>query len=302
MWVVCVFCFLIYWRTFSQNHSSSHSLSSQVNTWFSRTVDITLYSVDLKALIRPTVERLKTAQENTWACAQHVKAAGCSIVLLETSPQLSLAFSCKRLSRINCTGISFRFVCVISRVRDLIKCFGLHRLRCVEMYCVIYETYRSDPSILAHYYLLHLRQRSLLIRLRECRDLATILSLHPPAHFPVSTSDLAFVLILNDCNIITWLFGFIFLCNKIGFHQTESVYFLPKSLIPVVCNKPKLHNIITCLLLSPKSLTYTDLIRGDLWPMKQFLWSIVLFYDMMDENNNILHPCLFLRSFNGLYV
>jgi len=40
MWVVCLFCFLIYSGTFSQNHNSSHSLSSQVNAWFSWTVDI----------------------------------------------------------------------------------------------------------------------------------------------------------------------------------------------------------------------------------------------------------------------
>lgn len=229
MWVVCVFCFLIYWRTFSQNHSSSHSLSSQVNGSAER-LTLPSPSVDLKALIRPTVERLKTAQENTWACAQHVKAAGGSIVLLQTSPQLSLSFSCERLSRINCTGLSFWIFCVISRVRDLILCFGLHRLMCGDVLCNIshLQVRPINPSRLMHYYSLHLRQRSLLIRVRECQHPATISSLHPPAHFPVSTSDLqAFLLILNDCSIITWFFGFIFSCNKRWFHQTESVYFLP---------------------------------------------------------------------------
>lgn len=27
--------------------------------------------------------------------------------------------------------------------------------------------------------------------------------------------------------------------------------------------------------------------------LKAIFWSIVLFYNMMDEHNNILHPCLF---------
>lgn len=92
------------------------------------------------------------------------------------------------------------------------------------------------------------------------------------------------------------------------FIRPECVYSLPRSLILIARNKPKLHNIIMtvyCKVQSPlldftQTLIFLFLVIYDPW--NNSVLKKNQFYNIMDEHNNNLHNCVYFCSFNRVYV